>query len=498
MADDDLKVKKEKAYKFFLSQGKTPAQASAIVGNLLRESNLNPNAVGDGGKAFGLAQWHPDRQEKAKKLYGENWKSFENQLKFIEWELNNSEKIAGEALKKTNSVWEAGRIISDKYERPKTRFNVDEKRQQYVADIHKEFGKTQLTEEDKKMFETSYANSVAPYINQNIDFSNSAEGITFEEENPEKETEATQALKVLQEKQKEEDFLTELFSEQEQKIAELYKPIEEEQDSQPQSYDYNDISNFVESPILAQQGGEIDMYGNPIISDLKYDSSVNRTNYNPRTNQMIFGNDMPLFISQKEIDKTVAHENRHAWQFANDRTNFNMVHNPEYDFQDRLQKRPELMSTDTVFNNYHNRKQKETEIDIREFKQTNPQFSFVPNQMIYKKFVDPLQYNNPNSLEGEAQYYQETGQKSFQQGGVKIDNEGYWNPENWGHPVQINSNNITMQGVIEPLMGYAPETGEKKLMMPETNHIFNGANRVIETPLTEKEKQFLKEITKIK
>ena len=335
MADDDLKVKKEKAYKFFLSQGKTPAQASAIVGNLLRESNLNPNAVGDGGKAFGLAQWHPDRQEKAKKLYGENWKSFENQLKFIEWELNNSEKIAGEALKKTNSVWEAGRIISDKYERPKTRFNVDEKRQQYVADIHKEFGKTQLTEEDKKMFETSYANSVAPYINQNIDFSNSAEGITFEEEKPEKETEATQALKVLQEKQKEEDFLTELFSEQEQKIAELYKPIEEEQGSQPQSYDYNDISNFVESPILAQQG-------------------------------------------------------------------------------------------------------------------------------------------------------------------IKIDNMGYWNPKNWGHPVQINSNNITMEGVEQPLMGYAPETGEKRLMMPNTNHIFNGANRVIETPLTDKEKQFLKEITRIK
>jgi len=339
MADDDLKIKKEKAYKFFLSQGKTPAQASAIVGNLLRESNLNPNAVGDGGKAFGLAQWHPDRQEKAKKLYGEDWKSFENQLKFIEWELNNTEKNAGDALKQTNSVWEAGRIMSDKYERPKTRFNADEKRQQYVADIHREFGKTQLTEEDKKMFEVSYANSVAPYINptQNIDFSNSAEGITFEEEKSEKETETTQALKVLQEKQKEEDFLTELFSEQEQKIAELYKPIEEEQSSQiqSQSYDYNDISNFVESPILAQQG-------------------------------------------------------------------------------------------------------------------------------------------------------------------IKIDNMGYWNSENWGKPVQINSNNITMQGVREPLYGYAPETGERRLMMPETNHIFKEASKVIETPLTEKEKQFLKEITKIK
>ena len=165
----------------------------------------------------------------------------------------------------------------------------------------------------------------------------------------------------------------------------------------------------------AQNGA--DMYGNPILADLKYDQSVNRTNYNPRTNQMIFGHDMPLFISQEQRDKTLAHENRHAWQFANDRTNFNMVHNPEHAFQDRLQKRPEMMSTDEVFEKYHNRKQKETEMDVKAFKGNNPQFSFMPNEMVYKKFVDHMQYNNPNSVEGEAQYYENTGKKSFKNGG---------------------------------------------------------------------------------
>lgn len=167
-----------------------------------------------------------------------------------------------------------------------------------------------------------------------------------------------------------------------------------------------------------QEGGEsdVDMYGNPIIANLKYDQSVNRTNYNPRTNQMIFGNDMPYFLSQEERNKTLAHENRHAWQFANDRTNFNMVHNPEYAFQDRLQKKPELMSTDEVFDNYHNRKQKEIEIDVENFKQTNPQFSFMPDEMVYKKFVDFMQYDNPSSLEGEVEYYQNTGKK-FNKGG---------------------------------------------------------------------------------
>jgi hypothetical protein len=164
----------------------------------------------------------------------------------------------------------------------------------------------------------------------------------------------------------------------------------------------------------AQNG--VDMYNNPITADLKYDQSVNRTNYNPRTNQMIFGNDMPYFVSQEKIDKTLAHENRHAWQFANDRTNFNIVHNPEYAFQDRLKKKPESPSTEEVFENYHNRKQREVEIDVKNFKSNYPELSFMPDSLIYKKFVDPLQYNNPSSVEGEAQFYQETGQQ-FQNGG---------------------------------------------------------------------------------
>lgn len=36
--------------------------ATAICANMLRESTLNPAAVGDSGKAQGLCQWHPDRQ----------------------------------------------------------------------------------------------------------------------------------------------------------------------------------------------------------------------------------------------------------------------------------------------------------------------------------------------------------------------------------------------------------------------------------------------------
>lgn len=164
----------------------------------------------------------------------------------------------------------------------------------------------------------------------------------------------------------------------------------------------------------AQNG--VDMYGNPIIANIRRDESVARTNYNPRTNTIMFGSDLPLFLSPEILEKTLAHENRHAWQFANDRTNFNIVHNPEYAFEDRLMKKPEQPSTDEVFENYHNRKAIESDIDVKRFKENNPSFSYVPNQIIYDKIIDDDQYENPESVEGEAEYYQETGQQ-FQNGG---------------------------------------------------------------------------------
>ena len=70
-----------------------------------------------------------------------------------------------------------------------------------------------------------------------------------------------------------------------------------------------------------------------------------------------------------------------------------------------------------------------------------------------------------------------------QDGGIIKDNNGYWNPNNWGKTVEISSPNITMKGVGQPLVGYAPETGETKIMLPGEDYFFNGANRVIESPI---------------
>lgn len=94
-------------------------------------------------------------------------------------------------------------------------------------------------------------------------------------------------------------------------------------------------------------------------------------------------------------------------------------------------------------------------------------------------------------------------QRNIMQSGGKIikDNNGYWNPKNWGKQVEISSPNITMQGVNQPLWGTSKETGETKLMMPEEDYYFQNTKNVIETPTyqqggeySENENNFLEDI----
>ena len=73
--------------------------------------------------------------------------------------------------------------------------------------------------------------------------------------------------------------------------------------------------------------------------------------------------------------------------------------------------------------------------------------------------------------------------KSQKKGGkVKKDNDGYWNPENWGKPVEIDGNEITMQGVYEPLLGVS-DTGDTQMMYPGEDYTFDGES-VTEYPVT--------------
>ena len=65
--------------------------------------------------------------------------------------------------------------------------------------------------------------------------------------------------------------------------------------------------------------------------------------------------------------------------------------------------------------------------------------------------------------------------------GVIKDNDGYWNPKNWGKVVEIDSNDITMKGVNQPLLGISDE-GDVQYMEPNKDYKFKG-KKVTEFPI---------------
>lgn len=110
---------------YFQSRGWTKEQAAGIVGNLLAESKLNTGALNpgdgrDGSNSIGVAQWNSGRARNLKKFAADNradWRDFGVQLAFVDHELRNSEKGAGDALRNAKTIDEATAAFVG-YERP--------------------------------------------------------------------------------------------------------------------------------------------------------------------------------------------------------------------------------------------------------------------------------------------------------------------------------------------------------------------------------------------
>jgi len=116
----DRKDKRLQAIDYFTKQGWTSTQAIGLTANLERESGFDPKALGDSGKAMGIAQWHPDRQAEFEKLFKHSIKNstFEEQLAFVNYELQNNERDAGAQLRRATNITEATRA-GIAYERPR-------------------------------------------------------------------------------------------------------------------------------------------------------------------------------------------------------------------------------------------------------------------------------------------------------------------------------------------------------------------------------------------
>lgn len=106
--------------------GITPAQAAGIVGNLMRESGLNPR-VNEGGAVgmprgvggYGLAQWTGPRQTNLVRFAGGAAQAgdLQTQLRFMVQELMGPESKALESLRRAQSPEEAARVFERDFER---------------------------------------------------------------------------------------------------------------------------------------------------------------------------------------------------------------------------------------------------------------------------------------------------------------------------------------------------------------------------------------------
>jgi len=166
----------------------------------------------------------------------------------------------------------------------------------------------------------------------------------------------------------------------------------------------------------AQDGAKLDMHGSPITAIEKHRYDIDRSYYDPRTNIMNLGAD---YAASDNKDKMIAHENYHAKQHSEGRDNFDIGHNTENRQWAEMQKRPQMMSTREVWNNFYNRKAIESDMAISRIAERLPESQFfrdAAGDIIYDKIVDPTQYKIPYSFEGEAEYYENTGEE-FQNGG---------------------------------------------------------------------------------
>lgn len=106
---------------FMRLSGWSKEQAAGILANLQAESGMNPQAVGDNGQAYGVAQWHPDRQAAFQKWSGKNMRdsTLAEQLDFMNFELKRgAEQRAGALLAASRTPQQSAEVIARYYERP--------------------------------------------------------------------------------------------------------------------------------------------------------------------------------------------------------------------------------------------------------------------------------------------------------------------------------------------------------------------------------------------
>ena len=105
---------------FFKQRGYSNAAARGIAAGIAAESNNNHRAKNPNSSAYGLAQWMTARQKDFRRVMGKDIRAStkQEQLRFIAWELENTERAAGDKIRAAESDDAALHYTIKDYERP--------------------------------------------------------------------------------------------------------------------------------------------------------------------------------------------------------------------------------------------------------------------------------------------------------------------------------------------------------------------------------------------
>lgn len=104
-----------------MSMGFSASAAAGVVGNLVQESGLRTDAIGDNGTSGGLAQWHNERWEALKRFAaarGKDWTDLDTQIEFLAEEMRTSYADTYAKMQSAELPEIAGQIMTDEYEIP--------------------------------------------------------------------------------------------------------------------------------------------------------------------------------------------------------------------------------------------------------------------------------------------------------------------------------------------------------------------------------------------
>jgi hypothetical protein len=160
-----------------------------------------------------------------------------------------------------------------------------------------------------------------------------------------------------------------------------------------------------------QPGGEIDLPQNVGIAYLPEDG---RSYYDPLSDT--------INLNPNANDAELNHELVHAWQNRTGR----LRSNPNLP-----QQRPPIVASDEQAASYYTRKGDEVDQYISNLKNIYPEMTgniwtedldrFIPDQIKYDRAVEPLMYEDANTMEGEAEYLSQTRGRP---GGIGFRQEG--------------------------------------------------------------------------